>query len=485
MKIENKSLLRQQCFVGGKWINAEHEKTIEVFNPATQAVIGTDPHLGRADTAKAITFANNAWPQWRSKTGEERGAILRKWYELLLKNKNDLAIIMSSEQGKPLSESLGEVEYAASFLEWFAEEAKRLDGDVIASPQKDKRLFAIRQPVGVVAAITPWNFPYAMLTRKVGPALAAGCTVVAKPAKATPFSALALAVLAEEAGVPAGVFNVVTGDAKDIGAEFTENPIIRKISFTGSTEVGKLLMRGSADHVKKISLELGGNAPFIVFDDADIDAAVEGCIASKFRNTGQTCVCANRIYVQDAVYDEFAKKLMNKVSTLTVGAWDEKDVAQGPLINQAAFKKVQQHVEDVVKKGGKVLIGGKSHAKGGTFYEPTILSDVPDNALPACEETFGPVAPLYRFKSESDVIEKANNTPFGLAAYFYSGDMARIWRVAEAIESGMVGVNTGMISTAVAPFGGVKESGLGREGSKYGIEEYVEIKYIMLGGLEN
>ncbi|MGF1562744.1 MAG: NAD-dependent succinate-semialdehyde dehydrogenase [Geminicoccaceae bacterium] len=483
MTLSDTDLLRSQGYIGGIWLDADTGETFEVTNPADGAVITTVPMMGRGETARAIAAAKEAWPAWRARTGKDRANILRRWFDLMLEHQDDLARLMSQEQGKPLAESRGEVLYAASFIEWFAEEAKRADGDVIPATKPGTRILVLKQPVGVVAAITPWNFPYAMITRKAGPALAAGCPIVIKPAEETPLSALALAVLAERAGVPAGVLNVVTGRPVEIGGELTRNPDVRKLSFTGSTEVGKLLMRQCADTMKKLSLELGGNAPFIVFDDADLDAAVEGCIASKFRNTGQTCVCANRIYVQDAVYDAFSAKLAARVSELKVGAWDEDGVAQGPLINGDALDKVEAHIADVVAKGGKVLTGGRAHQRGGTFFEPTVLVDVAADALPACEETFGPVAPLFRFKGEAEVIAKANDSVYGLAAYFYARDLGRVWRVAEALEAGMVGVNEGIISTEVAPFGGVKESGLGREGSKYGLDEYLEAKYFLLGGI--
>jgi succinate-semialdehyde dehydrogenase/glutarate-semialdehyde dehydrogenase len=439
--------------------------------------------LGEAETRRAIEAAQIAQRGWRAKTGKERAAVLRRWYELMVANADDLAIIMTAEQGKPLAEAKGEIGYAASFLEWFAEEAKRVTGDTLASPQGDKRLVVIKEPVGVCAAITPWNFPAAMITRKVGPALAAGCAIVVKPAEATPLSAFALAVLAERAGVPAGVFNVLTGDPKAIGAEMTANSTVRKLSFTGSTPVGRLLAAQCAPTIKKLSLELGGNAPFIVFDDADLDAAVEGAIASKYRNAGQTCVCTNRFYVHAAVYDAFAAKFAEAVAKLKVGNGFETGVTQGPLINAAAIDKVETHIADALANGARVITGGKRHALGGTFFEPTILADVTSAMRVAREETFGPLAPLFRFQTDDEVIALANDTEFGLAAYFYSRDIGRVWRVAEALEYGMVGVNTGLISNEVAPFGGVKQSGLGREGSKYGIDEYLEIKYLCMGGV--
>ena len=483
MQLKDKSLFRQKCYIDGAWIDADGKATIKVNNPATNEILGTVPRMGTDETRRAIEAAERALPAWRAKTAKERAKVMRKWADLMLENQEDLAQLMTAEQGKPLAESKGEIVYAASFIEWFAEECKRIYGDTIPQHQADKRIVVIKQPVGVTASITPWNFPSAMITRKVGPALAAGCTMVAKPASQTPFSALALAELAERAGVPKGVFSVVTGSSSEIGKEMTSNPIVRKLSFTGSTEIGKLLMGQCAGTIKKISLELGGNAPFIVFDDADLDAAVEGAIASKYRNTGQTCVCANRLLVQDAVYEEFSAKLSQAVSGLRVGNGIEAGVTQGPLIDMKAVEKVEQHIEDALKKGARVVVGGKRHAKGGTFFEPTILADVKPTMVVAREETFGPVAPLFRFKTEADAVAMANDTEFGLASYFYSRDIGRIWRVAEALEYGMVGINTGIISTEIAPFGGVKESGLGREGSKYGIEEYLEVKYLCMGGI--
>ena len=476
-------LFRQSCYVDGAWVNARGGATINVDNPATGEIVGTVPKFGAAETRDAIEAANRAFPEWRRKTAKERAAVLRRWFELMIANTDDLAKLMTTEQGKPLVESRGEVAYAGAFLEWFGEEAKRIYGDTIPGHQPDKRIVVIKQPIGVAACITPWNFPLAMITRKAGPAIAAGCTVVLKPASQTPFSALALAELAERAGLPKGVFNVVTGSAGEIGGELTANPIVRKLSFTGSTEVGKVLMAQCAQTVKKISLELGGNAPFIVFDDADLDAAVEGAIASKYRNTGQTCVCVNRIYVQDGVYDAFAQKLADSVTKLKPAPGLEPGATQGPLIDDKAVAKVEEHIKDAVEKGARVVVGGHRHALGGRFFEPTVLADVAPGALMAREETFGPVAPLFRFKTEEDAIAQANNTEFGLAAYFYGRDIGRVWRVAEGLESGMVGINTGLISTEVAPFGGVKESGLGREGSKYGIEEFLEVKYLCLGGI--
>jgi succinate-semialdehyde dehydrogenase / glutarate-semialdehyde dehydrogenase len=484
LKLKNPALFRQQCFINGEWVNADTNAAFTVANPADGSQLGTVPNMGAAETRRAIEAAHAAWPAWRAKTAKQRAVILRRWFELIMANQQDLAILMTAEQGKPLAEAKGEIAYAASFIEWFAEEGKRLYGETIPQHQSDKRLLVVKEPVGVCAAITPWNFPAAMITRKVGPALAAGCVMVLKPAEQTPYSALALAVLAEEAGILKGALNVVTGDAPAIGGELTANPLVRKLTFTGSTEVGKLLMRQCADTVKKISLELGGNAPFIVFDDADLDAAVEGVMASKYRNTGQTCVCANRILVQDSVYDAFAVRLAAKVKDLKVGDGMEDGVNQGPLINAQALRKVESHIADALAKGAKVLLGGKRHALGGTFFEPTVLKDVTTDMLLAGEETFGPVAPLFRFKTEQDAVRIANNTQYGLAGYFYSRDVGRIWRVAEALECGMVGVNTGIISNEVTPFGGVKQSGIGREGSKYGIEEFVQVKYICLGGID-
>ena len=483
VQLSDPKLFRQSCYVDGAWVNARSNATINVDNPATGEIVGTVPKFGAAETRDAIEAANRAFPDWRKKTGKERAAVLRKWYDLMMANQEDLAKLMTTEQGKVLAESRGEVAYAAAFLEWFGEEAKRVYGDTIPGHQSDKRIVVIKQPIGVAACITPWNFPLAMITRKAGPAIAAGCTVVVKPASQTPFSALALAELAERAGIPKGVFNVVTGSAGDIGGELTSNPIVKKLSFTGSTEVGKVLMAQSAATVKKLSLELGGNAPFIVFDDADLDAAVEGAIASKYRNTGQTCVCVNRIYVQDGVYDAFAAKLAESVKKLKPAPGLEPGATQGPLIDDKAVAKVEEHIQDAVSKGARVVVGGSRHALGGRFFEPTVLADVVPSALMAREETFGPVAPLFRFKTEEEAIAMANNTEFGLAAYFYGRDIGRVWRVAEGLESGMVGINTGIISTEVAPFGGVKESGLGREGSKYGIEEFLEVKYLCLGGI--
>ncbi len=483
MNLKDASLLKNAAYINGEWQGAEDGATLDVVNPATGALIGTVPRMGAAETRRAISAANAAWPAWRAKTAKERSVILRKWHDLMIENADDLALILTTEQGKPIAEAKGEIGYAASFLEWFAEEGKRVYGDTIPTPANDKRIVVTKEAIGVCAAITPWNFPAAMITRKVGPALAAGCPIVLKPAEATPFSALALAVLAERAGVPAGVFSVVTGDPKAIGGELTSNPIVRKLSFTGSTPVGRLLMSQCAATVKKVSLELGGNAPFIVFDDADLDAAVAGAIASKYRNSGQTCVCTNRFYVHDAVYDAFAAKLRDAVEKLKVGLGTDAGVTQGPLINEAAVLKVESHIEDALGKGAQVLTGGKRHALGHGFFEPTILTGVTPAMKVARDETFGPLAPLFRFSSDEEVIRMANDTEFGLAAYFYSRDIGRVWRVAEALEYGMVGINTGLISNEVAPFGGVKQSGLGREGSHYGIDDYVVIKYLCMAGM--
>ena len=472
-----------QFYINGQWVDADSGKTVEVTNPATNEVIGTIPNMGAAETKRAIEAANAAWGAWRKKTAKERANLLRNWFNLMMAAQEDLAIILTAEQGKPLAEAKGEIAYGASYIEWFAEEAKRIYGDIIPPHQGDKRIVVTKEPVGVVAAITPWNFPNAMGTRKAAPAMAAGCPVVMKPASQTPFSTLAIAVLAERAGIPAGVLNVVTGSASAIGGEMTSNPIVRKLTFTGSTEIGKLLMKQCADTVKKTSMELGGNAPFIVFDDADLDAAVEGAMMSKFRNTGQTCVCANRIYVQDAVYDAFAEKLKAAVGKMKIGDGLKGETQQGPLIDMKAVAKVEEHIADAVGKGAKIAAGGKRHALGGSFFEPTILTGVTSQMAVAKEETFGPLAPLFRFKTEEEVIKMANDTEFGLASYFYARDLGRVWRVAEAVEYGIVGINTGIISSEVAPFGGVKESGNGREGSKYGIEDYLEIKYMCMGGI--
>ena len=482
--LKDPSLLRQQCYVDGKWIDADDGGSMPVVDPATGMPVGTAPVMHAAETRRAIDAANRALPAWRSKTARERSAILRKWQDLMLANIEDLALILTTEQGKPLSEAKGEVTIGAAYVEWFAEEAKRVYGDVIPTIANDRRLVVVKEAVGVCAAITPWNFPCSMITRKVSPALAAGCTVVIKPAEATPYSAFALAELAQRAGFPPGVLNVITGDAPSIGGEMCANLTVRKVSFTGSTEVGRLLMKQVAPTIKKISLELGGNAPFIVFDDADLDAAAEGAIISKYRNAGQTCVCANRFFVHDKVYDAFTAKLVARVEALKVGPGTDSGVTQGPLINAEAVDKVDAHLGNAKAHGAKVATGGKRHALGGTFYEPTVLTGVTPDMQIFREETFGPVAPLIRFKDDAEVVELANRTEFGLASYFYSRDIGRIWRVAEALEYGMVGVNTGLITTEVAPFGGMKQSGLGREGAKYGIDEFIEVKYICFGGVD-
>lgn len=481
MQLNDPTLFRQQALINGRWRDASSKETLAVTNPANGQQLGSVPKMGGAETREAIDAAAGALPAWRALTAKERSAILRRWFELMMEHQDDLARLMTLEQGKPLAEAKGEISYAASFIEWFAEEGKRIYGDTIPGHQADKRLLVIKQPIGVTAAITPWNFPSAMITRKAGPALAAGCTMVLKPASQTPFSALALAELANRAGIPEGVFNVVTGSASEVGNELTGNPLVRKLSFTGSTEIGRQLMEQCAKDIKKVSLELGGNAPFIVFDDADLDKAVEGALASKFRNAGQTCVCANRLYVQDGVYDRFAEKLQQAVSKLQIGDGLQPNVTIGPLIDEKAIAKVQEHIADALGKGARIVIGGKIHELGGNFFQPTILVDVPGDAKVAKEETFGPLAPLFRFKDEADVIAQANDTEFGLAAYFYARDLSRVFRVGEALEYGIIGINTGLISTEVAPFGGVKSSGLGREGSKYGIEDYLEIKYMCIG----
>jgi len=481
--MKDPALFREKCYINGQWIDADSGKTIAVTNPATGETIGSIPRMGEVETRRAIEAANAALPAWRAKTAGERSIILRRWNDLLLENQEDLALLMTAEQGKPLAEARGEIVYAASFIEWFAEEGKRVYGDVIPPHQRDKRIVVIKEPIGVCAAITPWNFPSAMITRKAGPALAAGCTMVVKPATMTPYSALALAELASRAGVPAGVFSVVTGESGAIGSELTRNPIVRKLTFTGSTEIGKVLMQQCAGTVKKLALELGGNAPFIVFDDADLDAAVEGALISKYRNTGQTCVCTNRFLVQDGVYDAFAAKLVEAVKRFKVGDGLKGETQQGPLINMSAVQKVEEHITDAVSKGARVLCGGQRHELGGTFFQPTVLADVTSAMTVAREETFGPVAPLFRFTTEEEAIRIANDTEFGLAAYFYSRDIGRVWRVAEAVEYGIVGINTGLISTTIAPFGGMKESGFGREGSKYGMDDFLEIKYLCMGGI--
>ncbi|MEO8400547.1 MAG: NAD-dependent succinate-semialdehyde dehydrogenase [Gammaproteobacteria bacterium] len=481
MQLQNKSLFREQCYLNGKWINADNKKAISVYNPFDQSLLGTVPECGTEETRRAILAAEVGLQTWRSLTAKARADFLLRWAKLIDDNKEDLAILMTLEQGKPLAESRAEIEYGNSFIKWFAEEGRRIYGDIIPSNKPNQHLLVIKQALGVVGAITPWNFPNAMITRKCAPALAAGCTVVIKPAEDTPFSALALAVLAELAEIPPGVINVITGVAEKIGAELTSNPIVKKISFTGSTEVGKLLMQQSASTVKKISLELGGNAPFIVFDDADVDAAVKGLMASKFRNSGQTCVCANRVLVQEKIYDEFANKLLVAVKKLKIGNGLEAGSQIGPLINTDAVEKVKAHIQDATTKGAKIEFGGTPNALGKLFFNPTILTDVTAKMRIAKEETFGPVAPLFRFNTEEEAIKMANDTEFGLASYFYSRDIYRVWRVAESLEYGMVGINEGIMSTEVAPFGGYKESGIGREGSKYGIDEYVELKYLCMG----
>ncbi|MGE0222716.1 MAG: NADP-dependent succinate-semialdehyde dehydrogenase [Acetobacteraceae bacterium] len=483
LPLKDPSLFRQANYIDGKWVEADNGKTLVVKNPATGEAIGEVPALGTAETRRAIEAANRAWPAWRAMLAKDRAAILRKLNDLMLENAEDLGVIMTAEQGKPLAESKGEIAYAASFIEWFAEEGKRLYGDTIPQNAKGRRILVLREPIGVFAAITPWNFPAAMITRKAGPGWAAGCTGVIRPASQTPFSALAIAVLAERAGMPPGVCNVITGPSGPVGEELTSNPLVRKLSFTGSTEVGAKLLAMCAPTVKKTSMELGGNAPFIVFDDADLDAAVAGAMASKYRNTGQTCVCANRLLVQDGVYDAFAAKLKAAVEAMKVGNGMEPGVSQGPLINADAVAKVEEHIKDAVQRGAAVVTGGKRHSLGGNFFEPTVLANVPQDAMIFREETFGPVAPLFRFKTEEEAIKLANDTEFGLASYFYARDVGRIFRVAEALEYGIIGINEGIISTEVAPFGGMKASGLGREGSKYGIEDYLEIKYLALGGI--
>jgi succinate-semialdehyde dehydrogenase/glutarate-semialdehyde dehydrogenase len=481
LALQDPSLLRQHCFIDGRWTEADDGATLPVTNPADGTVLGTVPRMGGAETGRAIAAAAAALPAWRRKTAQERAGVLRRWFDLILASQEDLAVLMTAEQGKPLAEARGEVQYAASFIEWFAEEARRVYGDTVPGFAEDKRILVLKEPIGVVAAITPWNFPAAMVTRKAGPALAAGCTLVLKPASATPFSALALAALGERAGLPAGVLNVVTGSASAIGRELTGNPAVRKLTFTGSTGIGKQLLEQCAATVKKVSMELGGNAPFIVFEDADLDAAVRGAVASKFRNTGQTCVCTNRFLVQDTVYDAFAERLAAAVARLQVGDGLQAGVEQGPLIDLDAVLKVEEHIADALAKGGRVLLGGRRHALGGTFFQPTIIADAHPGMAVSREETFGPLAPLFRFRTEAEAIHLANDTPFGLASYCYTRDLARTWRVAEALEYGIVGINTGLISAAQAPFGGMKESGLGREGGRYGIEDYLEVKYLCIG----
>ncbi len=483
MAVRDSRLLRQQCYLDGNWIDADNGAVEAIRNPASGHMLGTVPTVGTAETRRAIAAAEKAFPGWRELTAKQRSAILRRWFELCMENQEDLATIMTLEQGKPLAESRGEIAYGSAFIEWFAEEGRRVYGDVIPANARDRRIVVLKEPIGVAAGITPWNFPNALIARKAGAALAAGCAMVIKPAPATPFSALALAELAERAGVPKGVLNIITGDEIAIGRELCANPAVRKLSFTGSTEVGRILIEQSAPTIKKLSLELGGNAPFIIFDDADLDRAVTGVMASKFRNAGQTCVCANRILVQDGIYDAFAARVRDAIGALVVGDGMEEDVTIGPLIDTHALKKVEEHVADALSRGARLAIGGKRHARGGSFFEPTLLLDVPLTARLMNEETFGPVAPLTRFQTERDAIAMGNDTEYGLACYFYSRDNGRIWRVAEGLEYGMVGINEGIISTEVAPFGGVKQSGIGREGSKYGIEEYLEIKYLCIGGL--
>lgn len=479
------SLFREQAFINGMWCNADNNDAVDVSDPATHENLGVIPNMGKKETVHAIDAAEAAFPLWKKKTAKERGKLLRNWFELIIKHQEDLAIIMTAEQGKPLAEARAEISYGASFVEWFAEEAKRAYGDVIPAPKAGQQIIVTKEPVGVVAAITPWNFPIAMITRKIAPAIAAGCTVILKPALETPYCALALAVLAEEAGIPAGVINIITGKASEIGAEMTRNPKVRKLSFTGSTEIGRMLFAQSAPTIKKLSLELGGNAPFIVFDDADLDEAVKGLIASKFRNSGQTCVCANRVLVQNSIYDQFTEKLAAEVKKLKVGIGFEEGVQQGPLISTKALEKVESLIADAVQHGAKIHTGGKKHALGGTFFTPTILTEATDTMRLANEEIFGPVVPLFCFETEEQAIALANNTIYGLAAYFYSRDIGRVWRVAAALEYGMVGINEGMVSTEVAPFGGIKQSGIGREGSYHGIEEYLETKYLCVGGIES
>ncbi len=484
LKLKDKNLFRQQCYINGNWQDADSGRSIDVANPATGEKLGSVPKMGAAETRRAIEAAEEALAVWGKTTAHEKSQVLRRWFELMMANKEDLAILITSEQGRPINEARGEINYAASYIEWFAEEARRIYGDTIPAVSNDKRIVVIKQPVGVTAAVTPWNFPSAMITRKAAPALAAGCTQVIKPATATPYSALALAELADRAGFPPGALSVVTGSSAAIGGELTGNPIVRKLTFTGSTGIGKKLIEQCAGTVKKLSMELGGNAPFIVFDDADLDAAVDGALESKFRNTGQTCVCTNRLLVQDGVYDAFAEKLAQRVSRMKVGNGMEEDTDQGPLIDEGALEKVEELIQDALDKGGRLLTGGKRHELGGSFFEPTVMADVTTAMKVAKEETFGPFAPLFRFKTEKEAIQMANDTEFGLASYFYTRDVGRIFRVAEALEYGIVGINAGIISTAVAPFGGVKESGFGREGSKYGIEDYLEVKYLCMGGIK-
>ncbi|MBO6635301.1 NAD-dependent succinate-semialdehyde dehydrogenase [Parvibaculum sp.] len=481
-RLKDKTLLKSLCFVDGKWVGGEAAQ-IDVVDPASGETIATVPSFGAEETREALVAAERAQKEWAARPAKERGSIMRRWFDLMMENQDDLGAILTAEQGKPLAEAKGEIAYAAAFIEFYAEEAKRVYGSVVPAPTNDRRIVVLKQPIGVCAAITPWNFPAAMITRKAAPALAAGCSMVVKPATMTPLSAFALAELAQRAGIPDGVLSVVTGKAGAIGGEMTSSPIVRKVTFTGSTEIGKELMRQSASTVKKVALELGGNAPFLVFDDADIDAAVEGAVASKYRNTGQTCICTNRFIVQAGVYDEFVEKLTKKVAALKVGSGFEDGVAQGPLIDMAAVEKIEEHVADAVSGGAKILTGGKRHAKGGTFFEPTVIADMKPGMKAATEETFGPLAPVFRFETDDEAIAMANDTPFGLASYFYSRDIGRVWRVAEALEAGLVGVNAGLISTELAPFGGYKESGLGREGGPWGIEEFLEVKYVAMAGL--
>ncbi|HZJ97438.1 MAG TPA: NADP-dependent succinate-semialdehyde dehydrogenase [Oligella sp.] len=481
--LSRQDLFKQQAYINGQWLDADSGETLNVTNPANGEVLGTIPNMGAAETHRAIEAAEKAQKLWRAKSAKERAVIMRNWFELVMENQDDLALIMTLEQGKPLAEARGEIAYGASYLEWYAEEGKRAYGDVIPGPASDRRVIVTKEPVGVCAAITPWNFPAAMITRKVGAALGAGCSIVVKPAAETPYSAFALCVLAEEAGVPSGLVSVVTGSASEIGKEMTSNSIVRKLSFTGSTEVGRILMSQCSDQIKKVSLELGGNAPFIVFNDADLDAAVEGAMMSKYRNAGQTCVCANRIYVQDEIYDAFAEKFVAAVNQIKVGDGTVEGVNQGPLIDEAAVTKVQDHIADALSKGAKVATGGKPHSLGGLFFEPTVVTEVTSEMKVAREETFGPLAPLFRFKTEEEVVQMANNTEYGLAAYFYSRDIGRVWRVAEALEYGMVAINNGILSNEAAPFGGVKQSGIGREGAKYGLDDYMVIKYMLIGGI--
>lgn len=483
VNLKDPALFRQQCFINGEWVAADNGATLSVANPTSGKAMGTVPKLGATETQRAIQAAYEAYPAWRAKTAQERFKILRRWFELLLENQEDLATLMTLEQGKPIAESRGEIAYAASFIEWFAEEGKRVYGDIIPPHQSDKRIIVTKEPIGVCAAITPWNFPAAMITRKAGPALAVGCPMVVKPASATPYSALALAELGDRAGIPAGILSVVTGSSGTIGEEMTTNDLVRKVTFTGSTEVGKKLIAACSGSVKKVSMELGGNAPFIVFDDADLDAAVEGALVSKYRNTGQTCVCTNRFLVQDSVYTAFADKLATAVAKMKVGNGLENDTQQGPLIDSDAVNTVEEHIADALNQGAHILLGGKRHSLGGSFFEPTVVTEVTPEMRMAKEETFGPVAPLFRFHTDDEAVKMANDTEFGLASYFYTQNLTRSWKISERLEYGIVGVNTGLISTTVAPFGGVKESGLGREGSKYGVEDYLEIKYVCLGGM--